>query len=74
MAIIAGGAVMTFGQITFIGAITMTKNTGVLSMFGFVCVIEGYIVSIFKYNESINPFCVGGALMIVFGLAKIVLK
>ena len=31
-------------------ATTMTKNTGVLTMFGFVSVIEGYLVSVFKYN------------------------
>jgi drug/metabolite transporter (DMT)-like permease len=48
--IIAGGVVMTIGQICFIGATTMTKNTGVLTMFGFVSVIEGYLVSVFKYN------------------------
>ena len=48
--IIAGGVVMTIGQITFIGATTMTKNTGVLTMFGFMSVIVGYVVSVCKYN------------------------
>ena len=65
---------MTLGQITFIGATTMTKNTGVLTMFVFVCVIEGYLVSVLKYNEPVNPICIMGAILIIFGLAKIVLR
>jgi hypothetical protein len=52
----------------------MVKNTGVLTILGFVSVIVGYIVSITKYKEQINPFCTIGGILIVFGLAKIVLK
>jgi len=65
---------MVMGQLSFIGAITMVKNTGVLTILGFVSVIVGYIVSITKYKEQINPFCTIGGILIVFGLAKIVLK
>ena len=68
------GIVITIAQITFIGATTMTKNTGVLTMFMFVGVIVGYLVSVFKYNEAINPICTAGAILIIFGLSKIVLK
>ena len=65
---------MTIGQITFIGATTMTKNTGVLTMFGFVSVIVGYVVSVFKYNEAINPVCIFGAVFILIGLSRIAFK
>lgn len=65
---------MTFAQITFIGATTMTKNTGVLTMFVFVGVIVGYFISVFKYNEAINPICIVGALFIILGLSRIVFK
>jgi len=50
ISLFVGGVVMAIGQITFIGATIMTKNTGVLTMFVFVCVIVGYIVSVFRYN------------------------
>lgn len=43
-------------------------------MFMFVGVIVGYLVSILKYNEAINPICTAGAALIIFGLSKIVLK
>lgn len=65
---------MVFGQILFVGGITMTKNTGVLTMLSFVSVIVGYLVSIIKYKEEINPFSTLGTLLIAFGLAKILLK
>jgi len=74
IALFASGLLITIAQITFIGATTMTKNTGVLTMFMFVGVIVGYLVSVFKYNEAINPICTAGAALIVFGLSKIVLK
>ena len=45
--IFAGGFVSAIGQIAFIGAIKMTKNTGVLTTFSFNSVIVGYLVSVF---------------------------
>lgn len=45
------GLLMVAGQICFIGAVTMTQNTGVITMLGFVAVIVGYGVSIVKYKE-----------------------
>lgn len=65
---------MVIGQILFVGGITMTKNTGVLTMLSFVSVIVGYVVSIVKYKEEINPFCTLGTILIAFGLGKILLK
>lgn len=65
---------MAIGQICFIGAIVMTKNTGVLTMFQFSSVIYGYLVSVLKYHEPINPICIVGGFLIIFGLGKIVLK
>ena len=72
--IFLSGFVMAIGQILFIGSTIMTKNTGVLTMFQFVSVIYGYIVSVAKYNEPLNPFCIVGSFLILFGLGKIVLK
>lgn len=65
---------LSISSISFIGAITMTKNTGVLTMFMFVGVIVGYMISVFKYNEAINPICIIGTVLIIYGLSKIVLK
>ena len=67
------GIPITMGQIFFIGATLMTKNTGLLTMFSFVSVIYGYLISVLKYHEQINIVCIIGALLIVFGLGKILL-
>lgn len=72
--IIAGGADMTIGQIAFIGATTLTKNTKVLIMFGFASVIEGNMMSAFKSNETINPICTLGTVFIVINLSRVVSK
>lgn len=72
--IIACGFVTAFSQIFFIGAIKMTKNTGVVTTFSFTSVIVGYLVSVIKYNEPINPVCIMGGGLILFGLLRIVLK
>ena len=65
---------MAISQIIFIGAITITRNTGVLTMFMFVGVIVGYLISVLRYNEEINPICTIGSILIIIGLSKIVLK
>jgi drug/metabolite transporter (DMT)-like permease len=72
--IFLGGLPMAISQIIFIGATTITKNTGVLTMFMFVGVIVAYIVSVVRYNEQINPVCFVGSILIVTGLSKVVLK
>ena len=48
--IIYGGFLMVSGQLCFIGALTMNKNTGILTILSFVSVIVGYIVSVIKYK------------------------
>lgn len=68
--IIAGGAVMTIGQIAFIGATTLTKNTKVLIMFGFASAIEGNMMSDFKCNDTTNPICTLGMVFIVIDLSR----
>ena len=65
---------MAVGQMTYFGALLITKNTGNLTMMIFVSVVVGYVVSILRYNEAINPICLFGTVLIVFGLARIVLK
>ena len=74
MNIFVGGFFMAISQIIFIGAITITRNTGVLTMFMFVSVIVGYLISVLRYNEEINPICTIGSILIIIGLSKIVLK
>ena len=48
--------------------IKMVKNTGILTMFGFINVIWGYLMSVYIYHESQNVICIVGVLMIMVGL------
>lgn len=41
---------MAVSQILFIGALTMIKNTGVLTMLMFISVVVGYIISTIRYG------------------------
>jgi hypothetical protein len=41
---------MAISQIAFIKSLTMTKNSGVLTMLMFTAVILGYIVSTVRYG------------------------
>lgn len=50
ISLFACGLVMAIAAIAFIGALTMTENTGVLTMLMFTSVIVGYIVSITRYG------------------------
>ena len=46
-------------------ALKKVKNTGLLLIVSFSMVIMGYMMSIFFYNESQNPICTMGVVMIV---------
>lgn len=63
---------MVMGMFCFITAVTLTKNTGVLTMLLSLSVIFGYLVSIFRYGEQVNPISSLGTVLIIFGLSRIV--
>ena len=69
---IFAGLPMTAGQLSFIGALTLTKDYGVITTLSFTTIIVGYLVSIFRYNEQVNIIAVLGALVIVVGLVFLV--
>ena len=53
-----------------ITALKTVNSTGLLMIVSFSMVIMGYMMSIFFYNESQNPICTMGAVMIVGGVSK----
>jgi drug/metabolite transporter (DMT)-like permease len=63
---------MIIGQWLFIGALTMTKQTGVLNMFNFVNILFGYLISIFRYHESPNFITNIGIIFVFMGVWKTV--
>ena len=48
--ILFGGIVSALSQIVYIGALKMTKKTGLVTTFSFSSVIVGYFVSVARYN------------------------
>ena len=43
-------------------------------MVGFIGVILGYIVKIFRYKEELNVICLVGSILIMVGVSRIVFK
>ena len=70
--LILGGIPMTLGQMFYILALTLTPNYGMLTPFMFTSIIFGYLMSIFRYGESVNVICLIGAVAIAFGIVFIV--
>lgn len=64
------GIPMTVGQFLFIGALSITEKHGKVSIMMFAQVIMGYILSIFRYKESVNLVAVLGTLLACFGVLK----
>lgn len=64
------GLVGAIGQFFFIAGLQIAKSTGSGAIIGFISVIIGYFVSIFRYNEEINPLCVIGSLLVLYGIYK----
>lgn len=60
-------------QTLLLMSLTLSKNTGVLSLFLSVSIIVGYCLSLIRYNENWNPVAVTGSLLIVAGLTIVVL-
>ena len=43
-------------------------------MVGFIGVILGYIVKIFRYKEELNVICLVGSILIMVGVSRISFK
>ena len=63
---------MTLGQLAYIGAILLWHNYAILTPFMFTSIIFGYLMSVFRYGESINVVCLLGSIAIVIGIVFIV--
>jgi drug/metabolite transporter (DMT)-like permease len=61
------------GQVLFVTSLTLSRNTGTLTLFVSVSIIVGYCFSLIRYHENLNPIAVIGSLMIISGLAIVVL-
>lgn len=68
------GLPLAVGQTFFSNALRLTKNHGITTMVGFIGVILGYLVKIFRYKEELNLVCVMGSIMIMFGVSRVAFK
>ncbi len=68
------GIPLAMSFIFYNSGLRVAKKTGVASMMDFSVVIIGYVVSIFKYNETVNLLGVVGSLCIFVGLLLVVVK
>lgn len=68
------GLPFAFCELTFISAIVLCKNTGILMTLANNVVLVAYIISLFKYNESLNPLCAIGSALLIFGVTKVLLN
>jgi uncharacterized membrane protein len=63
---------MAIGQLSFNGALTLTKNFGLVTTLSFSSIIFGYLVSVVRYSEPVNPICTIGTLIIIVGIIFII--
>jgi drug/metabolite transporter (DMT)-like permease len=61
------------GQIVYTVSLTLTRNTGILTLFLSLSIIVGYSYSLVRYHENINPIAVLGGVLIITGLAIVIL-
>ena len=66
------GIPMVLGQFMGISAMIMTKKLGMVTPFQFTNIVLGYLVSIFRYNESVDIICLIGGMAIILGVVFIV--
>lgn len=64
------GLPMAVGNLIYVYALTINKNTGIATLCITSSVFIGYILSIFRYHEQVNYICLLGSVCIVLGLAK----
>jgi drug/metabolite transporter (DMT)-like permease len=51
----------------------MAENIGMTTMMISTTILAAYFVSVLKYHEEINIFCLVGSIFIITGLGKIML-
>lgn len=68
------GLPLAVGQTFFSNALRLTKNHGITTMVGFIGVILGYLVKIFRYKEELNMVCVIGSVLIMLGVSRVAFK
>lgn len=68
------GIIMVITQLLFISAFALTHEHGRLSVMTFSTVIMSYIISIFRYHESVNIIATLGTGLTVFGILKCILN
>lgn len=66
--VLFSGLPLTFGMLGFNGAVTLSHRYGLVAPFQFAAIIVGYFVSVVRYGEPVNLFCVTGTIAIVVGV------
>ena len=52
----------------FNASLLVTKQYGLVVPFQFTAIVVGYFVSLVRYGEQVNWFCVAGTLAITIGI------
>jgi len=52
----------------------LSPNIGVGVMLGTFTIPVSYLVSVLRYSEQINIFCLGGSILLILGLSRILLS
>jgi drug/metabolite transporter (DMT)-like permease len=71
-ALIFAGIPISVGQLSYIGALVLTKNMGVITTLSFTTILMGFLISILRYGEKVNLIGVVGSIAIVVGIVFIV--
>lgn len=72
LAVLLTGIPLNVCQLMFIGGLTMTKNTGLLTIIGFTSIAVSYLVSVLRYHESLNFIVIFGIIFVFFGVWRAV--
>ncbi len=73
-AIVFSGIPLAIGMLGYNGALTVTNRYTIVTPFQFTAILVGYLVSIVRYDESVNIYCVLGAIAIALGVIFILLN
>ena len=68
------GIPMAVSQHFYMIALVLTDKSGIVAMVGFIGMVFSYFLSVVRYDEPLYWICVIGALMVMWGVYKIVLS
>lgn len=68
------GVFMCMSSIFYIGGVKTTTKTGQATIVGFSGTVTGYLISIFRYDETPSFIGISGSIMIFAGLVLVLLK